>query len=120
MIGTKIAIRLDHAEIDGDAGVIRVDALDAVQALHEAGVVGSVNDLDDEMAEDIRAMQKQMAAGKDKCDTCAYNPPLYKCADADFCCMTCAHRRGCLCVECGRDGVNHWTWRGRDDDGRRA
>lgn len=38
MRGTKIAIRLEHAEIDGDAGVIHVDALDAVQALYEAGV----------------------------------------------------------------------------------
>jgi hypothetical protein len=110
-----VEIRLDYAEIDGDRGVIRLDCLDVVQAMHAAGVFGSAGEMDCEMADDIRALKDQLASGQDKCETCRFNPPLYKCGEADFCCMTCAHRRSCLCVECGKDGVNHWAWKGRDD-----
>lgn len=122
MRGTTIAIRLERAEIDGDAGVIRVDALDALQAMYEAGICAKPEEIDALMRRENREMKAALRLGVDRCDSCAHNPigvRAQECNAADYMCAVCKARKICVCVDCypGDTDRNKWTWKGERENG---
>lgn len=117
MRGTTIAIRLERAEIDGDAGMIRVDALDVVQAMQEAGICEKPDEIDEQTEKENRAMKAALRMSVDRWDSCAHAPErclMEACIEADYVCQVCKARKDCMCMDChpGDTDRNKWTWKG--------